>query len=186
ARIQELVKAASVAHSINKGKWADKGGDFRGKLRSREDSERLEREGRIANSAAGSSARQEDLEAAVQRDPQDVESYKKLVRLHVDREDYLSALSWLDRAFLLPQAEGDQLARGEAPDAARIQDLERKLADLRLEEAGKLVEQFPNDYGQRLKYGQYLLDAGRLDEAIQQFQVSQRSPNLKARSLVAL
>src|SRR5690606_34605561 len=121
-------------------------------------------------------------------------------------EDYASALSWLDRAFLLPQAEGDvylrqlrsdlsmkrleaeidQLARGEAPDAARIQDLERKLADLRLEEAGKLVEQFPNDYGQRLKYGQYLLDAGRLDEAIQQFQVSQRSPNLKSRSLVAL
>lgn len=207
ARIQELAKAASVAHSINKGKWADKGGDFRGKLRNREDSERLEREGRLTTSASQSGARQEDLLAAVQRNPQDLESYKKLVRLHVERDDYASALIWLNRAFLLPQAEGDvylrqlrsdltmkrleveiEALRGKASanTPERIQEMERQLADLRLEEAGKLVEQFPNDYGQRLKYGEFLLDAGRLDEAVQQFQVSQRSPNLKARSLVAL
>jgi tetratricopeptide (TPR) repeat protein len=49
-----------------------------------------------------------------------------------------------------------------------------------------MVEQFPNDYAQRLNFGELLLAAGQVDEAIRQFQVAQRGTSLKQRSCVML
>ena len=68
----------------------------------------------------------------------------------------------------------------------RLIELEKEFLGLKLEESRKLVEQFPNDYSRRFKYGEYLLESGLIDGAIQQFQISQRSPSLRIKSLVLL
>ena len=74
----------------------------------------------------------------------------------------------------------------EANSENRIEKLEAVLIELKLDESCKLVEKLPNDYSQRFKYGSYLLESGDIDAGIQQFQISQRSPSLRLKSLVLL
>ncbi len=207
--VQELVKSASVAHSINQGKWADKEEDFRSKLKNKDEAGSLERANKIVVDESGSEERSTDLIESIQKDPQQVDNYKLLVRSLMNQERYAEALSWLDKAFSLPEAEADaplrqlrselkvnrverelfDLRRGIAENGGseeQLADLEAELLKLKLDESRKLVEQFPNDYSQRYKFGGYLFDAGSIDEAIQQFQISQRSPSLRLKSLVLL
>ncbi|MDQ8201971.1 hypothetical protein [Pelagicoccus sp. SDUM812003] len=211
--IQELVKSASVAHSINQGKWAEKERDFRSKLRDEEQADSLERESRLRQDEGAALAHERELEDAIQRDPQNLDLYKRLVKTLVKGDDFENALHWLDKAALLPQAESDLALKQTRSEIAikaterelqklqtdnvnrpekrkrnqkRIRILESELETLRLEETRKMVEQFPNDYAQRLKYGELLLRMDRYDEAIKQFQVSQRSTSLRQRSSVLL
>jgi len=209
SNVQELVKSASVAHSINQGKWANKEEDFRSKLKNREEADSLERANRVVVDDSGSEERAGDLVDAIQRDPQNVDNYKLLVRSLINQERYGEAMEWLDKAFALPEAETDAPLRQlrselnvnrverELFDLKRdlaerggsqeeISKLESELLQMKLEESRKLVEQFPNDYSQRYKYGIYLLDTDSVDAAIQQFQISQRSPSLRLKSLVYL
>ncbi len=207
--VQELVKSASVAHSINQGKWADKEEDFRSKLKDKDEADSLERANRVVVDERGVEERADDLIEAIQQDPQQVDNYKLLVRSLMNQERYAEALEWLDKAFALPEAEADaplrqlrselkvnrverelfdlrrEIAENGGSDE-QLEELEAELLKLKLEESRKLVEQFPNDYSQRYKFGQYLFETGSVDEAIQQFQISQRSPSLRLKSLVLL
>jgi len=208
-QVQEIVKSASVAHSISKGKWADSEEDFRSKLKDKEESDSLERANRVVVDDGNSELRTRDLIESIHRGPQNVDNYKLLVRIYLRQEKYDDALSWLEKAFALPDAENDAPLRqlrselrvsrverelfelkrttGENEgSSSRIEKLETELLELKLEESRKLVEQFPNDYSQRFKYGGYLLESGDVDAGIQQFQISQRSPSLRLKSLVLL
>ncbi len=212
-RVQELVKSASVAHSINKGKWAEEEQDFRSKLKDRDESERLERASRMMMDDSEKMTRIQDIISSIHQDPQNLDNYKLLIKAYVAREDYDNALGWLDKAFTLPQADSDAILRQfrselkissleqeifalkteksrETSDSKEIDDrlveLESTLQDFKLTETKTLVEQFPNDFTQRFKYGELLLNSGDVDTAIQQFQVSQRSPSLKLQSLFNL
>lgn len=207
--VQELVKSASVAHSINKGKWAEEEQDFRSKLKDENLTETLERENRISSDPSDLMGKASELVDAIHRDPQDLDLYKELVKTYLFADAYREALSWLDKASQLPQATADvvlkqlrseimikatelelqNLQRENDKDdvsVERIQKLEHDLDLLKLEESRKMVEQFPNDYGQRLSFGELLLAAGQVDEAIKEFQVAQRSNSLKQRASVML
>lgn len=205
--IQELVKSASVAHSINKGKWAEEEQDFRSKLKDEELSDALEQQNRIIQDAQGARVRARELIDEIHEDPQNLDLYKQIVKAYLYADDYREALAWLDKAALLPQSESDialkhlrseimikatelELSKlhsesGPAP-VERIEKLEAELEVLKLEESRKMVEQFPNDYAQRLNFGELLLAAGKVDEAIKEFQVAQRGTSLKQRSCVML
>lgn len=211
--IQELVKSASVAHSINKGKWAEEEQDFRSKLRSEELAGNLERDDSLHHDLEGAKSKARDLIGSIHRDPQNLDLYKRLVKTYLYADDYKDALVWIDKAAMLPQANSDVALKQlrseimikatelelqklhreieshpdrEKGNKERIQKLENELEKLRLEESRKMVEQFPNDYGQRLQFGELLLKAERVDEAIKQFQVAQRSTSLKVKSCVLL
>ena len=156
-----------------------------------------------------SELRARDLIESIHGDPQNLDNYKLLVRIYLRQEKYDDALAWLEKAFALPDAENDAPLRqlrselrvsrverelfelkrsssSEANSENRIEKLEAVLIELKLDESCKLVEQFPNDYSQRFKYGSYLLESGDIDAGIQQFQISQRSPSLRLKSLVLL
>lgn len=205
--IQELVKSASVAHSINRGKWAEEEQDFRSKLKDESVADSLERSNRMTVDKEGAEKRVGDLEKAIHENPQDLDLYKRLVKTHLRSDNYQEALRCLDKAALLPQSSSDIALKqlrseimikateleldglrgaGDQDSGDRIQKLRAQLEALKLEESRKMVEQFPNDYGQRLNFGELLLKAGRVDEAIKEFQVAQRSTSLKQRACVML
>jgi len=203
---QELMKSASVAHSINQGKWAEAKKDFRAKLRDSSKSESLELSNRIALDPETGKAALHALAEEIEQDPQNLDAYKRAIRICIDTEEYDAALDWVTKTEDLPEADGDislgQLRSDlkvvriereleglhETPEGSqeRIQELEEELRETRLSETKKLVEQFPNDYSLRFKYGEQLLENGALDMAIQQFQIAQRSPSLKLKSLQLL
>lgn len=205
--IQELVKSASVAHSINKGKWAEKEQDFRSKLKDESFSDSLEKEKRLVLDAQGAKERSDSLAQAIHENPQDLELYKEIVKTHLFADNYRDAQRWLDKADQLPQASADLALKqfrseimikatelelqglnqnDDEASITRIRELETNLESLKLEESRKMVEQFPNDYAQRLNFGELLLAAGKVDEAIREFQVAQRSSSLRQRSCVFL
>lgn len=207
--IQELVKSASVAHSINKGKWAEEEQDFRSKLKDEDLADSLEMESRIPKSSSDYKGKARELVDMIHRDPQDLDLYKELVKAYLYADEYREALSWLDKASQLPQATADVVLKqlrseimikatelelqnlqvagsDDVLSVERIQKLEHDLDLLKLEESRKMVEQFPNDFGQRLGFGELLLAAGDVDEAIKEFQVAQRSNSLKQRASVML
>ena len=64
--------------------------------------------------------------------------------------------------------------------------LRKQEHDIKLENAKQMVERYPNDFSYRFDLGTLLFEDGNLDEAIMQFQISQRSPNVRAQSLLGL
>ncbi|MEM9158079.1 MAG: tetratricopeptide repeat protein [Verrucomicrobiota bacterium] len=210
-RVQELVKSASVAHSIKRGKWANEEEDFRSKLKDQDEAESLERANRLNNEGAGMGAELEALSARTAMEPRNLDQYKLVIRSNLAKEDFGAAEEWLEKAFHLPRAEEDSALvqlkselrirqleqelydlrteakkRGSNDSDHRIELLDAELCGLKLEESRRLVDQFPNDYVQRFKFGELLLRNEDLDLAIQQFQFSQKSPSLKLKSLVFL
>lgn len=205
--IQELVKSASVAHSINRGKWAENEQDFRSKLKNEDLVSSLDKENRPVQDSEGARVRARELIDDIHQDPQNLDLYKQIVRNYLYADDYREALVWLDKAAMLPQAEADVALKqqrseimikatelelrkidsgGDSAPVERIRKLKSELDALKLAESQKMVEQFPNDYAQRLNFGELLLAAGKVDEAIREFQVAQRGTSLKQRSSVML
>jgi tetratricopeptide (TPR) repeat protein len=85
----------------------------------------------------------------------------------------------LQLTFQLAAAEDEQ-------NDEKISTLRKKLADMRIEHAAHRVERYPNDLQLKFEFGKLLFDANRLTEAVQQFQLAQRNPQRRVRSLIYL
>src|SRR5262245_20220977 len=93
-------------------------------------------------------------------------------------------LSQAQEAFAAARTahEGSPTAENEkALEAAR-----GRLVEARLAEFGRRVKDHPTDLAERYKYGATLLMAGRLDEAIGEFQKTVQDPRRKTDSLLRL
>lgn len=82
-------------------------------------------------------------------------------------------------AFDLAQAE-------DANDKTKAAELRREMAGMRIENAERQAERYPSDLQLKFDLGKLLLEGGRLNEAIQQFQLAQRNPQRRVRSLLYL
>jgi tetratricopeptide (TPR) repeat protein len=74
----------------------------------------------------------------------------------------------------------------EAGDTVHASRLRKKMAGARIEEAAERVRHYPNDLQLKFEYGQLLFEHERYTEAIQQFQLAQRNPQRRVRSLFFL
>ena len=74
----------------------------------------------------------------------------------------------------------------DAQKKAELDELSKKEHDYKLENAKLMVERYPNDFNYRYIYGQLLFEDGKLDDAIMQFQLSQRNPKVRIQSLLGL
>jgi tetratricopeptide (TPR) repeat protein len=68
----------------------------------------------------------------------------------------------------------------------KLARLEEKRGELRLSEYGRRVRQHPTDLSLRSRYGKALYDAGRLDEAIAEFQKAVNDPKGRVQALAHL
>ena len=209
---QNLIRRASVAQSMEKGKWDEKDSGFRDKLKDEDESVRLEQASRAVT---GEDVVRELIKegiAKAQETPGDINILRDLANNYRKIEEFDEALVWVGKARELESGKTDvalekfenQLqieskeaiiaAKEEALEAdsanARIQgEIEAAKAELfatRLDLAASLVERYPNEYGYRFEYGVLLLEKGELDQAIGQFQVSQRNPKVRIESLLNL
>ena len=118
------------------------------------------------------------LEEALRRDPT---NYDLSVRLGDLR------LSKMKEAFDAAKERWERSGGGadgpgrEALDAARA-----AMVAARLEEYGRRVREHPTDLGERYRHGATLLMAGRVDEAIGEFQKTVADPKRKTDSLLLL
>lgn len=199
--LQELARKASVAQTMEKGKWGE-AGDFRSKIKDTEQAARLEQAGRMVNDADSAAQAVSDLRDKLEADPENVNLCRDIIRVYLSVNDAENALAYVRYARTTPLGKADGALEKQESElvltllADRIRALEAELsadpantqihaeldaarreeADHRLEVFRTLVEKYPNDYNYRFEYGVQLLAAGKLDDAVRELQLAQRSP----------
>jgi len=205
---QEIVKRASVAQSMDKGKWEEEG-DFRSKLKDKVEAESLEQASRSTTSEENVEKLIEETKERIQEEPENLNNYRQLSNYYQRIGDYDSAIHWIREARKLEAGKADvtlerietKLFRDQIdariaekreeikadPENGELKsELEQMLSDRQkylLEQAADMVKRYPNDYTARHQYGELLLEEGKVDEAIQQLQIAQRNPKVRISSL---
>jgi len=208
---QEMLRKASVAISMKKGKW-EEGGDFRDKLKDSDEAIELEQAARSANDEETLTKLVERAKEKLEKEPDNIGYYREIAGHYRKMDKPSEALEWIGKARELPGGKSDTALERTAYDLqTRVykKDIEEKEAHLeenpgdekareeleklqaefhkfRLENAARMVEKYPNDNSYKYDYGLLLLDDGQYDKAIQQFQKSQNDPKVRIGSLLNL
>jgi tetratricopeptide (TPR) repeat protein len=141
----------------------------------------------------------EDCLEKIEREPNNLNYRRTLANLYLQVKRYDDAIQILEtcgsddpqveRALIDARAEqvDHEIARAEeAGDTAHASKLRKKQAASRIIDAAERVKHYPNDLQPKFDYGLLLFESGRYTEAIQQFQLAQRNPQRRVRSLYYL
>lgn len=209
---QNLMREASVVKTMKKDNWEDTAGDFRTKVKSGQDTANVEKEGRLVTDEDNLVHMIERVKLQINDDPENVNLYREISQNLRKLKRYAEALEYVRKARELPMGKADTTLEklesdlvladmdasltdlkqkvDENPDNAEIkkefEELTLKMRSFRLANAKSMVERYPNDFNYRHIYGQLLLEDGKMDEAIAQFQLSQRNPKVRLSSLLGL
>ncbi len=209
---QALIKSASVAQSMKRGKW-DEQGSYREKLRDENQAIALEQEAKVVSSEEASKNVIDEALEKVKAEPENLNHYRTLIKQYEKVGNFEEAIRWVDEARKTSAGSADSnleklrsnlktggLEQEIAAKAKAIKDnpeqkeelqaeldkLQAELDVLKLEETRSLVERYPNDYANRFEFGRLLFKKGELDAAIEQFQLSQRNAKVRVPSLIFL
>ena len=205
---QALLRQASVAITMDKGKW-DEQSDFRQKLADANKAQELEQQARMSNDPETLGRLVAKLSESIAADPENVNLYRDIIGYLKQLHRYEDALVWIRKARQQPlgradttleKLEGDMTvalmkskleelevavksdpSRQPELDALRKSDLE-----FRVQQAKTLVEKYPNDYGFRFEYGNLLYETGQYDPAIRELQLARRNPKVSHRAMLYL
>ncbi len=208
---QSLVRSASVMKTML-DKWKENSESFRENIKDSGEAADLEKQAGLMNDAETLTRIVERLAVQIKQDPENVNLYRDICASLRMLKRYDDALEYVKQARQQPLGKADttlekleqefeiaimeqQIEKVEAELAANPSDeaIKAKLEKLRSEEHSKriemarlMVERYPNDFANRYVYGKLMLEDGHLDEAIMQFQLSQRNPNVRQQSLLGL
>jgi tetratricopeptide (TPR) repeat protein len=209
AAAQDLMRRASIAQTATK--W-ESTASFREALRDEAEATSLEQAAKVVTSEEMARRLVDEARARVAEEPGNLNHYRSLVRGYRQLGELDEALAWLAKARAQPSAAADatleklevelrtaqleraaaeaEVARAMAPDDAaakeRAERARRELGEFKLAEAQRLVERYPNDAAGRQALGGLLLEAGKVDAAIAQFQQAQRNPQVRIAALTGL
>lgn len=203
--IQKLIKDAEARNTMTAGGWeenAGKQGGFQQLIRDKEVAKKLDQQNKAVVSGDDAEAMIKEYKAKIAKEPKNINFYRALARVYSQNKRFEEALEALRGAKVVNPAD-PELDR--MLSATRIQAFDSDIAALRAEgktdEADALeveknqfsfddlvtrVEQYPNDLRLRYELGVMYYTYEAYDDAIQQFQLSQRSPKDRLESLYYL
>jgi tetratricopeptide (TPR) repeat protein len=209
---QDLLKSGSVSQSLSKGKWEEEDASYRSKLKNADEAASLEQAAKFVTGEDATQTLINEAMARVQAEPNNLNHYRSVVQGYQQLGDIPKALEWLEKARELPAGAADATLVKQYSDLklrmlevaisdreaqlvedpnneelrAEIEKLSGELILVRTEEAQTMVERYPNDPTYRFDLGKLLFESGEIDRAIQQFQISHRSPKVRLGSLTYL
>ena len=113
---------------------------------------------------------------ALEVNPHDLFVLEKIGALKEAKLDY--ELSVLQEACNTAKAAGQDSAELEA----RLKAKEAEIRHFKAEEYDRRVKAHPTDYELKVRYGEILMDVGKFDDAISQFQKAVNDPKLRIRA----
>ena len=145
----------------------------------------------------------EQLRNSVEQHPQDLIIRQKLASLLLENKHYSEAILNLEKCqeftpTLDPQVEQklqqakenqleSKLMESEKSDnSAQTSTLQKELKTMRSKHSSQQVERYPNDLQLKFDYGKLLFEDNEYTEAIRQFQLAQRNPQRRIKSLLYL
>jgi tetratricopeptide (TPR) repeat protein len=204
--LQELLKRASVAQSISKGRWDSDSGSYRDKLRDEESAVLAEQSNKVILTDEMAQRLIDQGHEAIEAEPANLRNYFTVINGYRALRRFDEALEWLAKARHVPTGAGDvtlektetelKIARLEAlmeqrsavaaEDDEELRRLQLELDGVRIDSLKTLVEKYPTDLDFKFELGKLYRAAGKLDLAIQQFQSAQRNAKLRVAALTEL
>jgi len=208
---QDLVRKASVAVSMEAGKW-DEEGDYRKKLANADQAVKLEQESRMVNDEETLTRLIEDLKVKLEKEPENINHWREMAHHYRSLEKYDDALATINKARELPMGRGDTTLEKFAADMAlakmqknvatlkeqldgdtgnaalstQYEAAAKELHEHRMQQAKTLVERYPNDLNYRYELGMLLAEEGQPDNAIREFQLARNNPKVRLGALLNL
>ena len=202
-RDQDAIRARknlAAEHQLDSGYATAK--SSRELIKDKEQHEQLEKAQRIQKSAEEIADSLSDAEAALEQSPDDVALLTQVGRLRADKGDIGGALDVLEKAqrkepddaklfelvtdLQLKELDAELAKAQKLGDSGKVERLGKKAASMRREVAEKKVAAHPTDLGLRYLLGAALLDEGKVDDAIAEFQKAVKDPRHKLDALVSL
>jgi tetratricopeptide (TPR) repeat protein len=205
--IAQALKDMAASRTMTEGGYgalADGQGSYRDILRNEQEAVTLEQERREHKSEDVSERLIAEYEARLPNEPQNLRLVRSIAELYAERKDFEKALEFYQR---LASAENADPTLERAIADLKVKQLEHTLSELdpqsadyaaavdrlnaekqafRLDDAKRRAERYPNDLALRFDLGQLLLEAGRIGEAIQEFQKAQNNPHKRIAAMAAL
>lgn len=203
AQAMQALKNAMARETMAKGGWdeAAKGeGGYRSVIKDVAEAAMLEKEAMAVKDGKSAELLIHDLEGRIKHEPENVNYRRALANLYMQATRFDDAKHTIEEAKRLGGSTDPQLDQMLATVQLKQFDFEitqcRENGDLdgvKTKEAAKQefvfkntearIERYPNDLSLRYDYGVLLFERELLNEAIQQFQLAQRNPRNRVRSL---
>jgi len=205
---QQGAKDAVAKGAMSGGGW-EGDGSFREALKDKDESIALEQQSRVVRAEDMIANLIKEKLEALSKDPENPAIQRELGKLYAQKENFEEALRYLEALFSkeggtdpsLEREIGDikvkrlesqlsdrkkQLETNPANAAAlqnEITALESELDKVRLFEAERLVERYPNDLMYRFDLGTLYMKLGNIEGAVEQLQKSRGQPQRRVASL---
>ncbi len=199
------LKDVMALDSMNTDGWseaAEKGGTYRDMIKDTEEATRLEVESKAVKTDKNAESLIVHLEQRIKEEPENLNHYKALSRLYTQNKKYDRAIEVLDRGLDVTSSDPEL---DNAKSDIRVQQFDHEIDTMRQQgdEQGaeakehekaqyvfdslqQRVKRYPNDLKLRFDWGLMLFENEHYKEAIQQFQLAQRSPKYRTRSFYYL
>ncbi len=203
--IQKLLKDAMAKDTMTAGGWeenAGKRGGFQALIRDKELAAKLDRNAKAVVTGDDAEAAIAEAKEKIAREPKNINYYRALARIYIQNRRFEEALETFDNARKVNPADPEldrnwsdtkiraydakiEALRAEGNEDAAY-EMEVEKAQFAFDDLVRRVENYPNDLGLRYELGVMYFDNDYFDDAIQQFQLAQKSPKHRLEALYYL
>lgn len=205
AEVAQAYKNLSARRTLDEtgfGALADGAGSYRDVLKDKEEAISLEQQNRQVKTEDVTTQLIREKEERLAREPNNLKVLRDLAELHAQKKDYDTALAYYER---IRNSEGgadpslekaiadttlkrfDYLMETLDPNipeqAQQIAQLQAQKQEFQLTDARQRVEKYPTDLQLRYELGVLYFHAGKISEAIQEFQKAQNNPARRIASM---
>ena len=205
--IAQALKDLSARETLGSGydALATGTGSYRDILKDRQEAVSLEQQQRTVKSDDVAQGLINEYEARLPREPKNLKLLRSLAELYAQKKDFDRAVEYcerirsgeggndpsLDRLIVDIQLkkfdhELSQLDSGDPDYEARAASIRSARDIFQIEDCKRRAEKYPTDLGIRFELGEFYFKAGKISEAIQEFQKSQAHPARRLQSMAYL
>lgn len=189
------IKDLDAGETIKRAQWEETE-TYRAKIRDTDHAKELEARSHIVKTSDDINYLIERNEEKLKENPDDTDLLRSLGELYETKKEYSRALEYYEKTrerdknnFILMRKSTNVRIKIIDEDISRLKD-EKEIArakkereELRLDLCSKEVSRYPTNLTLRYDYGVLLIENGRFDEAIAEFQVSVNDMTRKLQSL---
>ena len=203
AQARKNIAAKRTLHEGGYDQLSSGEGSYRDILKDKAEAAILEQESRQVKSDDVATELLAEYEARLENSPGDRRLLISIADLYSQKKDYDRALDYLQKIQTIGtdstlekaitdvkvrklEHEVSQLDPSDPLSAEKKAQIEKEKQAFQIAQAKAQVERYPNDLAHRFDLGVLYYKAGKLTEAISEFQKAQNNPNKKLRSLYYL
>ena len=204
----QLMKNVTARHTLNEGGYeevAEAGGSYRDLLKDKAEAAQLEQASRIVKSDDVAQDLIHQYEARLKLEPNNLKLLRNIAETYAQKKDFDRALEYFERIRTTEGATDpslekvitdtnlkkfdhlrSQLDTGAADYDQRVVEIDAQRALFQLDACRQRAEKYPTDLQIRFDLGQLYFTAGKISEAIQEFQKAQNNPQRRLSAIMYL